>query len=577
MKGLSSTVLPSLRNNYVIMKRLLIIVLCLCSAVGARAEVPLLGKSMGRWTGFSLESMKSNKKGGLDYLEVTMNDVINKNPEGVAERAAALMDEIREAGLEVWSVHMPYSRTLDISVLDSAKRAENVQFVKDMMRVAAVFRPRYIVQHPSSEPIEPYEREQRLRNSHESIGELAAVAKEIGVVLCVENLPRTCLGRSGEEMMRLIDGYEDVGLCFDTNHLLYQSHADYLKAVAKGKIRTVHLSDYDFADERHLVPGKGLIDNKALWKGIRDNGYDGIMMFECYGEPGELDIARQILLGNMPQPDNSKADSISFANASWQITDLGKGAVAMYARIPMFYSTQSICVVKYPARKFRTEILHRAGESAGKPSEIGRDAGAVFALNAGFFNVAESTPSVYFRKGKNQLGHTHPTELYRVDGLVGFRDRRGRKPHIGYAADTARYASLSRELYSAMASGPVLIQNGNIVVPLVMGVGADGSNPCSTVQFYDRRHPRTVFGTDGSGYVYLVAIDGRFKGRADGASIHEAAYICRLLGMTDAINLDGGGSTTLWTDKTGVINHPCDNRKFDHEGERTVPNLIAVY
>lgn len=42
-------------------------------------------------------------------------------------------------------------------------------------------------------------------------------------------------------------------------------------------------------------------------------------------------------------------------------------------------------------------------------------------------------------------------------------------------------------------------------------------------------------------------------------------------------NLDGGGSSALWTSTTGVISHPRDNRRFDHEGERTVPNLIAVY
>ena len=74
-----------------------------------------------------------------------------------------------------------------------------------------------------------------------------------------------------------------------------------------------------------------------------------------------------------------------------------------------------------------------------------------------------------------------------------------------------------------------------------------------------------------------MVIDGRFKGSADGASIYETAYICHLLGMTDAINLDGGGSSALWTSTTGVISHPRDNRRFDHEGERTVPNLIAVY
>lgn len=575
------------------MKIFFVFVLLLSSLVGVRAGEPPVGKSMGRWTGFSLESMKGNKAGGLDYIEVTMNNVIGKDSTGVRDRAAALKADIDSAGLKVWSVHMPYSRTLDISVTDDVKRAENVQYMKDMMLVAGVFQPQYLVLHPSSEPITPDEREQRLANSHASIGELAPVAKEIGAVLCVENLPRTCLGQNGEEMMKLIEGYDEVGLCFDTNHLLYQNHEDYLKAVAKGKIRTVHLSDYDFADERHLIPGKGLIDNKSLWAGIKENGYEGIMMFECYGEPAQLDTARQILLGNMPQPDNSKIDSIAFADATWEITDLGKGAQAMYAQIPMFYSTQSVCVVKYPMKKFRTDILHRPEETAGKPSEIGKEVGAVFAMNGGYFHVKERIPSVYFREGDEQLGYTHPTELYRVDGLMGLKDRKGRKAVMEMAADTMLYGAVSKGWKEAMASGPVLILDGEIVVPLLMGDKADGANVSamadeqkqgskirthySSAQFYDKRHPRAAFGTDDEGNAYLLVIDGRFKGQADGATIYETAYICHMLGMTDAINLDGGGSTTLWTEKTGVINHPYDNKKFDHEGERSVPNLIVVY
>jgi exopolysaccharide biosynthesis protein len=143
-----------------------------------------------------------------------------------------------------------------------------------------------------------------------------------------------------------------------------------------------------------------------------------------------------------------------------------------------------------------------------------------------------------------------------------------------------------------MASGPLLILDDEIVVPVLMGNQADGANVAamikeqkegykhrthySSAQFYDKRHPRAAFGIDADGYAYLVVIDGRFPGKADGASIFETAYIWHLLGMTDAINLDGGGSTTLWTEKTGVINYPCDNKKFDHEGERSVPNLIIV-
>lgn len=62
-----------------------------------------------------------------------------------------------------------------------------------------------------------------------------------------------------------------------------------------------------------------------------------------------------------------------FANARWEITELERGAQAMYAQIPMFYSTQSVSVVKYPLKEFKTEILHRPNDLAGKPSEIGKE------------------------------------------------------------------------------------------------------------------------------------------------------------------------------------------------------------
>ena len=59
----------------------------------------------------------------------------------------------------------------------------------------------------------------------------------------------------------------------------------------------------------------------------------------------------------------------------------------------------------------------------------------------------------------------------------------------------------------------------------------------------------------------MAVIDGRFKGQGDGATIAETAYIARQLGLTEALNLDGGGSSTLWTAQEGVLNHPYDNRR----------------
>lgn len=552
-----------------------------------------LGKSMGRWNDFSVESMTQSRAGGVEYIEVTMMDVIGKDTAGVMDRAAALKAKIDSAGMKIWSVHMPYSKRIDISLVDSAKRASSVNYVRDMMRVAGIFQAKRFVLHPSADTVVPDDRADRIECCRASIAELAPVAAEIGAVLCIENLPRTCLGRNGQEMMTIIEGFENVGICFDVNHLLYQSHADFLNSIEKGTIKTVHISDYNFTDERHLIPGEGDIEWAPVWKGIRDNGYKGIMMFECFGNTEELTQARELLTGRfIPEKSFIDRDSLAFCNADWTITDLGKGAQALYAQAPMFFSSQSICCIKYPAGNYKTEILHRPGKTAGKPSEIGKKTGARFAVNACFFHVKELIPSVYFRVGKNVYGVTDPAETYRVDGVVGFKDQDGKEMHIEYS-DISQYEAVTKDWHTVLASGPMLIKNGEIVVPKLMGDDADGDNVeamnaemktgskirthYSSAQFYDRRHPRAAVGQDDEGNIYYVVIDGRFKGQGDGASIYETAYICRMLGMTNAINLDGGGSSAIWSDVTGTFNHPYDNKKWDNEGERVVPNLIVAY
>ena len=529
----------------------------------------------------------------MEFIEVTMNTIIGKDTAGVKERAVAYKAKIDSAGIKIWSVHMPYSKHIDISLVDDAKRVAAVNYVRDMMRVAGIFKPQRIVLHPSSDNVVPDDRAERIKNCRASIGELAPVAAEIGAILCIENLPRTCLGKNGQEMMTLIEGFDNVGICFDVNHLLYQNHADFLSSIAKGSIKTVHISDYNFTDERHLIPGVGHIEWAPVWNGIKDNGYKGVMMFECDGSAEELVEARKLLTGKII-PDKSfiDADSLAFCNADWTITELGKGAKAMYAQAPMFFSTQSICCIKYPASEYKTEILHRPGKLADKPSVIGKAVKAKMAVNACFFHVKPRIPSVYFRVGKNVYGVTDPTETYRVDGILGFKDKDGKEMCIEYS-DTTQYETIAKDWHTALASGPMLIKDGKIVVPLLMGDNADGDNVSamadeqkggakirthySSAQFYDKRHPRAAVGTDNEGNIYYVVIDGRFMGQGDGASIYETAYICNMLGMTNAINLDGGGSSTIWSEVTGTFNHPYDNKKWDNEGERAVPNLIVAY
>jgi hypothetical protein len=68
------------------------------------------------------------------------------------------------------------------------------------------------------------------------------------------------------------------------------------------------------------------------------------------------------------------------------------------------------------------------------------------------------------------------------------------------------------------------------------------------------RHPRTIAGVDYFGRLMLVTIDGR-QGRSVGTTLLETARVARALGMRDAVNLDGGGSTTMAV-RGHLVNHP---------------------
>lgn len=266
-------------------------------------------------------------------------------------------------------------------------------------------------------------------------------------------------------------------------------------------------------------------------------------------------------------------DSLAFAQAEWTVTDLGKGAEAMYAQIDMFESRQSISVIRYPARKYKSGLWHYPGEEAGKTSILARKAGVEIAINGGYF-ASGPVPCVYFRIEDETYAETDPSEAqFRVNAVVGFKDKKGRKIRIE-KCDPADYEAVTGDWHSVMATGPLLMKDESIVVP----VNYAKAYPQKKVgSFYDGRHPRSAIGADKEGNIYLVVIDGRHKGEAAGTTIYETAFVCEMLGMAEAINLDGGGSSALWSEKTGTMNYPSDNKTFDHNGERKVPNIIGVY
>lgn len=63
---------------------------------------------------------------------------------------------------------------------------------------------------------------------------------------------------------------------------------------------------------------------------------------------------------------------------------------------------------------------------------------------------------------------------------------------------------------------------------------------------------------------------------AHGMAIAELSEVMLALGCIQAMNLDGGGSSTAWVKNHGVVNYPSDNKQFDHNGERRVANAIVI-
>lgn len=264
------------------------------------------------------------------------------------------------------------------------------------------------------------------------------------------------------------------------------------------------------------------------------------------------------LAASRPQ---SSADSLVLARAEWRWQDTSHAQVGA-AQVHLFGAKQYVSVVRYPARKFRTRIVHAPGEQAGTTSCLALRNKARIAVNASYFNMKNLMPATFLKAGGKTLGQTEESELARSNGLVMFK-RHGRRIDI-VSALPADYARITKGWKEAIAAGPVLIEQGRDLT-------ADRRSSFDTT-----RHPRTMIGYDADGWIYWVVVDGRSAGNAAGATIHEMAAIARYLGLVEALNLDGGGSSTLWSEATGVVNHPTDNHKFDHAGERPVPNIIIA-
>lgn len=244
----------------------------------------------------------------------------------------------------------------------------------------------------------------------------------------------------------------------------------------------------------------------------------------------------------------TRNDSILIVKTKWQKERQCKGVRTLHAGFASLYGVpQDIYIVDVNLKKHRADVCTHEGREL--TTVHAKRENAVAAVNGTFFNMKEGGSTCYtVRQGHVDAWTGSET---RSDGAIQMEGKQvgiinwSREIENGY----------NPEGKSVMVSGPLLMVNGQS-----KGMGKDPV-----------RHPRTAVMITKKNHLYLIVVDGRHKGVAEGMSIPELEYFCRCMGAVSALNLDGGGSSVIWTKKRGILNHPSDGH------ERTVANSILIY
>ncbi|MBE6694198.1 MAG: sugar phosphate isomerase/epimerase [Ruminococcaceae bacterium] len=229
-------------------------------------------------SGFALseENFKKLERSGVSAVEVSMPSELygSINYHELAELSARY-------SVELWSYHLPFwpFTQFDLSSTNGELRKSTVEYYTQLIEKAADMGIDKFIVHPSGEPIGDDMREERIKCSMQSLNALAEIAHQHGAVIAVEDLPRTCLGNTADEIRRLISANDKLRVCFDTNHLLCDTNMNFMEKLGN-KIITIHVSDYDLIDEKHWLPGEGLVNWSDILTMLQKINYNGVWMYE---------------------------------------------------------------------------------------------------------------------------------------------------------------------------------------------------------------------------------------------------------------------------------------------------------
>lgn len=147
--------------------------------------------------------------------------------------------------------------------------------------------------------------------------------------------------------------------------------------------------------------------------------------------------------------------------------------------------------------------------------------------------------------------------------------RPGQVARLDLRLTEAGRGNLVRPGTTVVNGGPQLLRDGAAYITQSADGMVHPTDPSFAYGWVLQRNPRTFAGADAAGRTVLVTVDGRQPDQL-GLSIPEEAQVARALGMRDAMNLDGGGSTAMSIDG-GLVTHPSDA-----SGERPVGDAIVI-
>ena len=285
---------------------------------------------------------------------------------------------------------------------------------------------------------------------------------------------------------------------------------------------------------------------------------------------------------------SAQEDSLVVSKAKWKKKKIASGVYLKHLWFDhsLFASNQNISILEVKLNR-RNRVDVGADPKVLKPtSSFGEEYKALAALNGTFFDMKNGGSVDYIRvDGKvvnnTRIGKNKQRALHQKAALV----LQGNEAKIVAWDGTAHWEDqLVGE--DVMVTGPLLIDD-------------QVRTTLDTTSMYTARHPRTAVALKGN-KLLLITVDGRNQ-RAAGMTLFELASLLKWLGAEDGINLDGGGSTTLWIQNFpdgGVINYPSDNKKmlkstqykpgmdldnlaadeykWDHSGERPVANVLFI-